>query len=91
MNHDRIDVNIPFIAYESGMDRQERANKRLWMMCVFLALALLATNLCWVFRERQFTDETTTITQEVESDGDGSAIINDGVHINDTGKTDSND
>ena len=60
-------------------------------MCVFLALALVATNLLWVFRELSYTDEVTTVTQEVENDGGGNVTINDGVHVNgDESTADSN-
>ena len=67
---------IPYIAYESGMMRLERANKRTWIICIILIIALVASNLAWIIYERQF--ETEQITQEVEQDintGDGDATV----------------
>ena len=67
---------IPYIAYESGMARLERANKRTWIICIILIVALVASNLAWIIYERQF--ETEQITQEVEQDintGDSDATV----------------
>ena len=65
---DRTDINIPFIAYESGMDRQERANRRLWILCIILSLLLIGTNIGWICYQSQFEHVVTEI--EAEQDGD---------------------
>ena len=59
---------IPFIAFESVQTRLERANRRLFILCVILALMLLVTNGCWIYYEQQFED--VVVTQDVKSDGD---------------------
>lgn len=73
---------IPYIAHESAMTRMERVIKRLWILCIVLIVLLVGTNIAWLYYESQFEDTTMTITQEVEADDNGRAIINDGVHIN---------
>jgi len=83
--------NIPFIAYEANMARMERINKRLVIMCIILIILLFVSNFAWIYYENQFEDVTTTVTQELDSSDGGSAIINDGVHINGKSKTDSDD
>ena len=73
-----ITNNVPYIAYESALDRSDRTIRRLWILCIVLAVLLVATNVAWFLYERQFeTVETTTIEQEVEiGDGDGDTIVN---------------
>ena len=81
---------IPFYAHESMMTRMERTIRRLWILCIILILLLAGTNAAWIWYEMQFEDVVTTneITQDVNSDGGGDAIVNDGVHIN--GKSTAN-
>lgn len=65
--------NIPYIAFESELARQERTIKRLWVLCIIIFIALIATNAAWIWYESQWEYyETTTqeVTQDVQSDGD---------------------
>lgn len=80
--------NISYFAHEGIVARLERMNRRLWVLCIILILLLAGTNGAWIYYESQFTDETLTVTQDVDS-GDGDAIVNDGVHINGESTTDS--
>ena len=75
---------IPYFAHEGMMARMERTVKRLWILCIILIILLAGTNGAWIYYENQFMDEVTTteVTQDVDSDDGGDAIINDGVHIN---------
>ena len=66
---------IPYLAFESALIRLERANRRLFILCIILALMLLITNACWLYYEQQFED--VVITQENE-DGYNNFIGNDG-------------
>lgn len=86
---EKMDKTIPYFAHEGIVARMERANRRLWILCIVLILLLAGTNGAWVYYESQFTDETLTVTQDVDS-GDGDAIVNDGVHINGESSADSN-
>jgi hypothetical protein len=63
---------VSFVAFESACTRLERSNRRLFIMCVILIIALIASNTGWVIYESQFED--VEVTQEVEQDaqGDGS-------------------
>lgn len=38
--------DVPYIAHESEMARLERANRRLWIACIALILALFASGMC---------------------------------------------
>lgn len=66
--------NIPYIAHEGMMVRMERTNHRLWILCIFLIICLVASNLAWFLYESQFEyyDEEITqeVTQSAESEGD---------------------
>lgn len=82
--------DVPYIVYEGTMARMERTIERLWILIILLIVLFVGSNAAWVYYESQFEETTTTVTQELESDG-GNAIINDGVHINGESETDSND
>lgn len=77
-------------AHELDMARMERTNRRQFIIIIILILLFVGSNAGWLYYESQFTDqvETTTVTQDLNSDGGGDAIINDGVHIN--GKSETN-
>lgn len=88
---DRMDQqSIPYFAHEGMMVRMERTIKRLWILCILLAVMLLATNAAWCYYESQFIEESFTVTQDLDSGDGGDAVINDGVHINGTSETDGN-
>lgn len=72
------DKQIPFIAHEQMMVRMERTNHRLWIMCIFLIICLIASNVAWIVYESQWeVFEEQTVTQE-SSDGVNNFIGNDG-------------
>ena len=80
-------------AHELDMARMERANKRLWVVLILTILLLVGTNGYWIYYESSFEDEvttTTTVTQDVDSNDGGDAIINDGVKINGESETNGN-
>ena len=66
--------NISFLAHESIVSRLERVNKRLWILCIILVIALVGTNAAWLIYEKQF--EEVTVTQEVDATADGDSDIN---------------
>ena len=75
---DEQDKLIPFVAHESMMVRMERTNHRLWILCIFLIILLIASNFAWLMYERQWeVVEEQTVTQESE-DGVNNFIGNDG-------------
>lgn len=59
---------VPYIAHESAMARQERNNKRLWIVVIILIAALILSNAAWIYRESQFETVETTVTQDVQQD-----------------------
>lgn len=80
---DNRNPSISYAAHEGMMARMERTIRRLWILCIILIILLAGTNGAWIWYESQFEDATTTeITQDVNSDDGGNAVINDGVHIN---------
>lgn len=65
---------VPYIVHESAMARQERNNKRLWIVVIILIAALILSNAAWIYYESQFTEEVQKVTQDVDT-GDGTAIV----------------
>lgn len=66
---------IPFIAHEAISSRLERTIKRLWVLCILLAVLLVGTNIAWIIYESKFED--IVITQE-NNDGYNNYIGNNG-------------
>ena len=67
---------IPYFAHEGIVAKMERANRRLWILCIVLILLLAGTNGAWIYYESQFVDEVT-ITQD-NKDGYNNCVGNDG-------------
>lgn len=67
-------TTVPYIAHEGMMVRMERTNHRLWILCIVLIIALIASNAAWIFYESQFEyydeDVTQEVTQSAQSEGD---------------------
>lgn len=70
---------VSYIAFESTCSRLERSNKRLFILCIVLIVALIASNLGWVIYESQYEDVTVTqeVDQENEGEGDNNFIGGD--------------
>lgn len=85
--------NIPYIVFEGEMTRQERTIKRLWILVIILMALFVGTNGAWIYYNNSYEDVKTTITQQVDHDGNGDAIVNGTgeVTINDKDKADNND
>lgn len=82
---------IPFVAHEADMTRMERVVRRLWILCIILALALVGTNAAWVVYESSFeTVETSHVEQEVETGEGDATVIGVGDYYGEN-KTDDND
>lgn len=66
--------DIPYVAHESMLARQERTIRRLFIIVILLIILLVGTNAIWIWYESQFEDVVTT---SVEADTDnGTAIAN---------------
>ena len=67
-------ATVPLVAHEGMLTRMERTNHRLWILCIFLIISLIATNAAWVIYESQFKYYDETITQEVTQHADGDSV-----------------
>ena len=65
---------VPYVAHEGMMARMERTNHRLWILCIFLIICLIASNVAWVIYESQFEYYDESVTQEVTQKADGNSI-----------------
>lgn len=85
---------VSYIVFETEMARLERIIKRQFVLIIIALVLLVGTNACWMWYENQFIDEVTAtqeVTQSLDADDGGDAVINDGVHINGESKADSKD
>lgn len=63
---------VPYIVHESAMARQERTNKRLWILAIIVFLAFVISNGAWIWHKSQFED--VYVEQEVDT-GEGAAYV----------------
>ena len=68
------DNRITESAYEIAVGSLQMQSKRLFIAWIITFLALVITNAGWIYYENQFED--VVVTQEAESDGDSSIILN---------------
>lgn len=69
------EIKMPYLAHEAAMARQERANRRLWILCIILVILLFGSNAAWLYYSTQFED--VVVTQE-NADGYNNFIGDDG-------------
>lgn len=87
---DNEDKKNLFFAYDASQARFERFNKRLWILCIILIIALVGTNGCWIYYESQWQySESTNVTQDVKANESDAMIIGIG-DIYDKGKANCN-
>lgn len=72
-------ITVPYVVHESAMARNERHNKRLWVVILVLIGALVASNLAWIVYNSQFevVEESVAIEQENDN-GDNNYIGENG-------------
>lgn len=78
-NNDKTAVQ--YFVHEAEMARMERANARLWILCIVLLISLLGTNIGWTCYEHQFETIEEEVT-EVRADGKSNAIVNESGTVN---------
>lgn len=69
--------SVQYVA-ESHAARLERSNRRMFILCIILIIALLATNGLWFWYESQFETVATSTSIDAEQDGGGVNIVGAG-------------
>ena len=56
-------LSVPYVAYESALNRFDKHNKWLIIIIIILVVLLAATNMIWVYEWNQYdyVDEVTTV------------------------------
>ena len=81
---------VSVTAHESALAREDRKNKRLWILVIILLVMLFGTNVGWIYYESSFED-VMTVTQEVDTDNSPAYVNATGsLTVNGEGQTDSN-
>ena len=69
----------PKVNYEFALEMQgarlERTNKRYFVLIIILVVALISSNLGWLYYESQFVDEKTVIEADQEADNLSKNVI----------------
>lgn len=69
---EEVHAPVPFYAHEAEVVRLERNNRRVWILCIVIFLALILTNAGWIYYENQYED--ITVSQDVDT-GEGDAVV----------------
>lgn len=64
---------ISYYVHEEQMCRQDIHNKRLFILCLIMFIALILTNGAWLYHESMYEDIRTE--QEITSDGNGDIAV----------------
>lgn len=67
---------VSYYEHESVLAKMERANRRVWILCLLLIFALVGTNAGWIYYNSLFENNVTTI--QAEQDGSGTNLISGG-------------
>ena len=65
---------VPYFMHEEILTRQEINTRRFFIAWLITFIALVVTNVGWIWYESQF--EEVVMTQEASTDGGGNATIN---------------
>ena len=76
-------VVIPYFVHEAEVMRMEKHSRRLWVIVLVLILALIFTNIAWLWYMNQYD----FAEYDYEQDGYGVNIIGDGNGVNKDGAT----
>lgn len=68
---------VPFQTHQTDMARLERANRRLWILCLVMLALFVASNAIWIWRETQYEDVVITAEQEADGNSNNYAIGGD--------------
>lgn len=63
---------VEYIVHEGMLARLERANKRVWILCIILTALLLGSWIGFFVYEAQFED--VSVTQDIDT-GEGDAVV----------------
>lgn len=80
---------VSYYVHEEAMVRQDIHNKRLFILCLIMFIALILTNGAWIYHESMYEDVVTTQTVTQEADGDNIVLHGIGDNYGES-KTDSN-
>lgn len=78
---DKEYVVIPYFVHEAEVMRMEKHTRRLWVALLVAILAILASNIAWLWYINQYD----FVDYDFEQDGYGVNIIGDGNGVNDDG------
>ena len=67
---------VSYYVHEEAMVRQDIHNKRLFILCLIMFIALILTNGAWIYHESMYED---VVYSENTQDGEGINIIGNGV------------
>ena len=85
-------LNIPYIVYESMLNKEDRQQKRLVIVIILLIVLLVGSNLAWLYAWNQYEYvETDAVELDAGDGGNANYIGRNGRIINGTSESDENE
>lgn len=72
MDNERKELTVPYIAYESALDKADRQHKRMIVIIFALVVLLVLSNVVWIIAWNQY-DYVDGYEIDVDSEGGGYA------------------
>jgi hypothetical protein len=72
-NTENNNLMVPFVAYESALNRSDKHNRWLIITIIVLIILLALTNMVWVYEWNQYDYVDDYMEIDVGADGDGTA------------------
>ena len=72
MDNERKELTVPYIAYESALDKADRQHKRMIVIIFALVVLLVLSNIVWIIAWNQY-DYVDGYEIDVDSEGGGYA------------------
>ncbi len=65
---DKNNLTVPYIAYESMLDREDRQHTKMVMVIVLLTVILVATNAIWIYMWNSRSEQELPIVLETSNE-----------------------
>ena len=66
--------SVTYLAFESSQARLERINTKLWVVIIILVVALIGSNVGWIYWESQWQYVQTETSIDATQDGDNNYL-----------------
>ena len=93
-NMEAKNKNVPYIVYESMLEKEDRQQRRMVIIIILLIVLLVASNSLWVYEWTRYDyvdEETESVELDAEDGGNANYIGRNGRIVNGTSESDQDE